>query len=98
MVIDLAARLVVVDSNYSSPDGRLREVRRWSGRTDVHLRYHLADDWLFTRDGEQWQALAGSRRHTAAEPPLDARQVFYGRPLLEHVARESLRPSRNARP
>ncbi|MHB8970911.1 MAG: hypothetical protein ACYC3X_05455 [Pirellulaceae bacterium] len=90
MVIDLAARLVVVDSTYSSPDP-VGYVSYDDGqdRTDAHLRYHLAEDWLFTRDGEQWQAVARSRRaHRAAEPPLDARQVFYGRPLLEHVARE----------
>ena len=90
VVIDLTARLVVVDSNYSSPasEGYVR-YHDGQGRTDVHLRYHLADDWLFTRDGEQWYALAESRRaQRAEEPPLDARQVFYGRPLLEHVARE----------
>ena len=90
VVIDLAARLVVVDSNYSSP-ASVGYVRYHDGksRTDVRLRYHLADDWLFSRDGEQWYALAESRRaQRAAAPPLDARRVFYGRPLLEHIARE----------
>jgi hypothetical protein len=92
VVIDLAARLVVVDSKYSSPSsvGYVR-YRHGQNRTDVHLSYHLADDWLFTRDSEQWYALAESwRAQRAAEPPLDARQVFYGRPLLEHIAREIL--------
>jgi len=90
VVIDLAARLVVVDSIYSSP-GPVGDVSYDDGqdRTAVHLRYHVAEDWLFTRDGEQWHTVARSRRaQRAAEPPLDARQVFYGRPLLEHVAQE----------
>ena len=90
VVIDLAARLVVVDSHYSSPTSD-DYVRYHDGksRTDVRLRYHLADDWHFSRDGEQWYALAESRRaQQAAAPPLDARQVFYGRPLLDYIARE----------
>lgn len=89
VVIDLAARLVVVDSNYSLPTSA-GYVRYHDGqhRTDVRLRYHLADDWLFTRDGEHWYALAESRRAQRAAEPLDARQIFYGRPLLEHIARE----------
>ena len=100
MVIDLAARLVVVDSTYSSPDSvGCVSYDDGQDRTDVRLTYHLADDWLITRDGEQWQAVARSRRaQRAAEPPLDARQVFYGRPLLEHVAGRSSRPLRIARP
>lgn len=90
VVIDLAARLVVVDSNYSLPfsDGYVH-YHDGKSRTDVRLRYQLTDDWLFIRDSEQWYALAESRRAQQAEaPPLDARQVFYGRPLLEHIARE----------
>lgn len=89
VVIDLAARLVVVDSNYSSPVS-VGYVRYHDGqcRTDVRLRYHLADDWLFTGDGEQWYALAESRRAQRVPEPLDVRQVFYGQPLLEHIAQE----------
>jgi hypothetical protein len=96
LVIDLAARLVVVDSIYSSPEP-VGCVSYDDGqhRTEVLLRYHLAEDWHFTHDGTQWHALAQARHaQRAAEPPLDARQVFYGRPLLEYIAREIFAASR----
>jgi hypothetical protein len=51
VVIDLAARLIVVDSTCSSP-GSAGEVCYHNGHcaTDTWLRYHLAEDWLFSRD------------------------------------------------
>ena len=91
VVIDLVARLVVVDSTYSSP-GPTGEVcyRDGQSATDTWLRYHLAKDWLLTSDHCQWPAAAEKRRRErAARPLLDARRVFYGRPLLEFVARET---------
>ena len=89
VVIDLVARLVVVDSTYSAPR-REGSVEYHNGRSCTHtaLRYHLADDWLFTRDGDQWEHLAERRRQErAATPDRDVREVFYGRPLLEFVGR-----------
>lgn len=91
VVIDLVARLVVVDSTYSSPrsDG---DVPYHNGDccTDKYLRYHLADDWLFSSDGDEWRWLAEKRRkERAAKPVRDHRAVFYGRPLLEFIAREA---------
>ena len=63
-----------------------------------HLRYHLADDWLFSSDGDNWKHLAEKRRRErAAKPIRDARAVFYGRPMLEFVAREVLCRLRSAR-
>ena len=77
MVIDLAARLVVVDSTYSSPDSvGCVSYDDGQDRTDVRLTYHLADDWLITGDGEQWQAVARSRR---AHPPARNRRWTPGR-------------------
>jgi hypothetical protein len=90
VVIDLVARLVVVDSTYSSPESS-GEVRYHDGKcsTDTWLRYHLADDWLFASDPLQWPGLAATRRQQrAGRPLLDARAVFYGRPLIEFIARE----------
>ncbi len=90
VVIDLVARLVVVDSTYSSP-GKRDSVCYHDGRcaTSVDLPYCLADDWLFTSDSQNWQALADARRQERAAQPLrDLRDVFYGRPLLEFIARE----------
>lgn len=91
VVIDLAARLVVVDSTYSSPEP-VGEVCYHDGHSarDKWLRYHLADDWLFSRDRSGWQAVAEQRRRErAARPVVDSRSVFYGRPLLEFLARET---------
>jgi len=91
VVIDLVARLVVIDSTYSSP-GKEGVALYHDGEccTRTGLRYHLADDWLFLWDGNSWQHIAKERRREqAARPPLDARAVFYGRPLLEFIARET---------
>ncbi|MBX3451525.1 MAG: hypothetical protein KF777_18330 [Planctomycetaceae bacterium] len=90
VVIDLVARLVVVDSTYSSP-GPTGEVCYHDGQcaTDKSLRYHLAEDWLFLGDRFLWHATADRRRRErAANPVFDARRVFYGSPLLEFIARE----------
>jgi hypothetical protein len=90
VVIDLVARLVVVDSTYSSA-GHQGTVFYHNGRsaTDKSLRYHLANDWLFLTDGNNWRHVAEQRRQErAARPNRDAREVFYGRPMVEFIARE----------
>ena len=90
VVIDLIARLVVVDSTYSSPSHK-GTISYHDGRsaTDKLLRYHLAGDWLFLSDADHWQGVAEERRRArAALPRRDDRVVFYGRPLFEFIARE----------
>jgi len=90
VVIDLTARLVVVDSTASSPTATawLCYEDDKTGK-EIGIRYHLADDWLFTSDRQNWQSLAERRRQGRAEKlVINARAVFYGRPLLEHVIRE----------
>jgi hypothetical protein len=92
VVIDLFARLVVVDSTYSSPDATgYVEYHDGECCTESTLRYHLADDWKFLQDGNEWQSIAEKRRRDrAAELVIDARAIFYGRPLFEFIARECL--------
>ena len=88
VIVDLVARLVVVDSTYSSP-GREGYVDFHNGEccTDQAVRYHMADDWLFSTDSNEWRALAEKRRRERlAKPDRDDRAVFYGRPLLEFIA------------
>ena len=90
VVIDLAARLIAVESSYSSP-GREGMVWYHNGKcgTDTPIRYRLADEWLVTWDIEIWHRTAEERRQTrAARPPLDARAVLFGRPLVEFLAVE----------
>lgn len=91
VVIDLVARLIVVDSTYSSP-GPTGEVCYHNGHsaTDTWLRYHLAEDWLFAGDPFVWSGLAAQRRRErTARPPLESRTVFYGKSLLEFIARKT---------
>jgi hypothetical protein len=92
VIVDLAARLVVCESTYSSP-GAEGSVQYHDGRcaTGTWVRYHLSDDWKFTRDVNCWAPLAEKRRgEREANPPLDARSVLYGRALLEFIAGECL--------
>jgi len=86
-VIDLAARLVMIHSSYSSPGTRgkvyLIEASREEG---VTVSYHLADDWLFLCGEYSWEAQAEERRRKRlAEPPIDTREVLYGK-LCEFIA------------
>jgi hypothetical protein len=92
VVIDLAARLIVLDSTYSSPDrDGYVEYHNGSFCTETALRYHLADDWQFLKDGQEWRPVAEQRRGVRAmQPRFDARTVFYGPPLLAFLARECL--------
>jgi hypothetical protein len=54
--------------------------------TDIPVLYRLPDDWLFLNSIEEYECLReGRRQERAATPPLDAREVLYGRPLLEWV-------------
>ncbi len=90
VVIDLAARLVVVESSYSSP-GRKGTVWYHDGGscTNTQIRYQLAAEWRVTHDVDHWRHLAEERRRErAAHPPLDARAVLFGRPLVEFLATE----------
>jgi hypothetical protein len=90
VIIDLAARLVAYESTYSSParDGCV-EYHDGKCATDIGVHYYLSDDWHFTTDLHGWRHTAEQRRRErAAQPPLDARAVLYGRPLLEFIAAE----------
>jgi hypothetical protein len=91
VVIDLVARLIVVDSTYSSPEPEgIVPYHNGQCCTETSLRYHLAEDWLFATDSNSWRSVAEERRREwAAKPLRDARAVFYGRPVLEFLARET---------
>ena len=90
VVIDLAARLIASESTYSSPN-RSSAVCFHDGdsATDQGVRYHLPGDWQITSDAWNWRPLAEARRRDRlARPPLDARAVLYGPPLLKFIASE----------
>ncbi len=89
VVIDMAARLVVIDSSYSSA-GRKGVITRHNlesveGGT-VSLSYRLADEWLFLHDATNWEGTAHMRRQErAAQPVTDLREIFYGEPMLRSI-------------
>ncbi len=90
-IVDLAARLVVLRSRYSSP-GPKGEVQYRDNQSDTEIwvPYHLSDDWAFSQNLEAWEGLAEKRRRQRlAAPPLDARAVLYGQ-LCEFVVEQCL--------
>lgn len=87
VIIDLAARIVAVESTYSMP-APAGEVSYHDGTesTDVAVMYRVPEDWIFVYSIGEYSALCELRRkERAANPPLDARKVLYGRPLLEWI-------------
>jgi len=89
VVIDMAARLVVIDSSYSSL-GRKGVITRHNVESveggTVSLSYRLADDWLFLHDVMSWEGTARMRRQKRADQPVtDLREIFYGEPMVRFI-------------
>ncbi|HEY6805294.1 MAG TPA: hypothetical protein VI306_17085 [Pyrinomonadaceae bacterium] len=86
LIIDLAARVVVCNSTYSSPgpQGSV-EIHDRQQETEIPVFYRLPDDWLFLSEVECY-AWARAEQLARRSPPLDARAILYGRPLLEFLA------------
>ncbi len=87
VIIDLAARVVAVESTYSNP-GPEGEVRYHNGKhaTDIPIRYMLDSEWLFVNSVESYRWSAQRRRsERAARLRIDTRAVFYGRPMLQFI-------------
>lgn len=90
VVVDLAARLVVCDSTYctAEPEGSVA-YHDGCAATGIEVPYHLPPDWRLVSDATDWRTLAEQRRRRRqADPPLEARAVLYGEPLLRFLARE----------
>ncbi len=92
--VDLAARLVAMESTYShpGPKGEVRIGRSHSDR-DNYVRYHVADDWVFDYHVDCWEGTANQRRRALlAAPRIDPREVIYGR-VCEFIVRSVISPS-----
>lgn len=90
LIIDLAARIVAIESSYSQPD-REGEVHYHDGTqlTDIPVLYRLPDDWLFVNSPEAYQWARERRANERlAHTPLDVREVLYGDQLLEFIVTE----------
>lgn len=92
VVIDLAARIVAIESTYSQP-GPEGEVFYHDGHasTDVPILYRVPGDWLFVNsvDAYQWSRERRTRER-AANPAIDVRGILFGRPLLEFIVNACL--------
>lgn len=86
VVIDLAARLVAVESIYSQPD-REGEVFYHDGTqlTDTAIWYRVSDEWIFLNSITEYHFAQGGRSQERSKPPLDSRSILYGKPMLEFV-------------
>jgi len=91
VVIDLAARVLVVDSTYSSfsKEGTIR-IADDDGE-DFDLPYRLPDDWQIVRSIPEYEGLARVRREERLKNPLfDSREILFGKPLCSFIAAEYL--------
>jgi hypothetical protein len=85
MVIDMSARIVVCNSTYSQP-GPDGDINYHDGcLTDIPICYVLPDDWQFLDSIETYKCIVDESRARRSSP-LDAREILYGRPLLNFLA------------
>ena len=92
LIIDLAARIVAVESTYSQPQLE-GEVRYHDGTksTPVSVPYRLPDNWLFVNSVDAYRRSCDRRRKQREEnPAFDARAVLYGSALLEFIVKSGL--------
>jgi hypothetical protein len=89
VVIDLLARIVAAESSYSQPQPEGHVLYRdGTESTDVSVLYRVPKDWEFSSSLIEYESRRLLRRNErVACPPLDARNVLYGRPLLEFIVR-----------
>lgn len=89
LVIDLAAGVIVVDSSYSyyAIEGTIA-VRTLEDE-DFSLPYKLSDDWKRVSSMPEYNYWKTKRREERAQnPPFDAREVLFGKPLFEFIVAE----------
>ena len=92
VVIDLAGRIVAIESTYSQP-GPQGEVSYHDGQaaTGVQILYRLPDDWVFVNSVEAYEWSRARRVNQRAENrPFDARPILFGRPLLQFLVNACL--------
>lgn len=100
VIVDLAARIVATESSYSAPQAQ-GEVQYHDGTqaTEVWLPYRVPGDWLFVPSSECGRLACdpGSeylihrderRAERAANPPLELREILYGRAMIEFIVLE----------
>ena len=78
-VINLAERLVVVESTYSRPGSKGHvDLRRSGSPSEYSAPYHLAEEWRFSSVFEGWECQIESPKETTPSSRPDTRDVLYG--------------------
>jgi len=88
MIVDLAARIVVCDSTYSLPElSGMVMYHDSSCASECPIGYQLdPQEWLFLDSIDDFRRQHKLRKQIRTlNPPLDARPVLYGRPLVEFI-------------
>lgn len=91
LVIDLSAKIIMADSTYSyySTEGNVRI--ETDENDDFNLPYKLSDDWKYVRSMPEFEGVAKSRRaERLKNPPVDVREILFGKPLCSFIAAEYL--------
>ncbi len=89
LVIDLVAKVIMADSTYSyySKDGKMR-IKTDTGE-DFYLPYELSEDWKHVRSMPEFEGLSHRRREEKLlNPPYDAREILFGKPLYSFIVAE----------
>src|SRR5215213_3782004 len=89
LVIDLAAKVIMADSNYSyySNEGKVR-IKSGMGE-DFSLPYQLSENWKYVRSMPEYEGISQPRREEFAQnPPFDVREILFGTPLFEFIVAE----------
>lgn len=92
VIIDLASRVVAAESSYFQPEMQgAVDYHDGTAATDTSIHYCLPGDWLFVNSLEayRWSA-PRHRERRRSSPPIDARAVLYGPPLLEYIANSEI--------
>jgi hypothetical protein len=86
VIIDLEARVVAADSSYSQPTPE-GEVPYHNGTesTGVSVLYRVPKDWKLLDSLIEYESCRLCGLNERGGPPLDARNVLYGRALLEFI-------------
>ncbi len=89
--LDLAARVMASESNYSNIElGGYVYYRDCGNQTDVRVAYEAPRDWILLNSIAEYGPLCAARREqNAATPPLDTRAVLYDA-VTDYIVRECL--------
>lgn len=86
LVIDLAAQVILADSDYSDYSQTGTICIKTDQGEDFDLPYQLSDDWKCVGSIPEYNYWETTRRaESLKNPPFDMRAVLYGKPLCSYI-------------